>query len=199
VYHSWREVFEAAGAHLSLEEWCDTIGRADHPDPAEVLAERSGRPLDEARLLARRARRDELLAVEVVLPGVERWLDDAERLGLALGVASSSEAEWVTGHLERLGLVDRFASLSCFDGRLRSKPAPDLYLAACEALGVAPTDALAVEDSPNGVAAARAGGLRTVAVPRNLTRDLDVSAADLVVDSLADVTVEEVRDRLWGP
>ncbi|MBA2625157.1 MAG: HAD hydrolase-like protein, partial [Acidimicrobiia bacterium] len=60
VYHSWREVFEAAGAHLSLEEWCDTIGRADHPDPAEVLAERSGRPLDEARQLARKARRDEL-------------------------------------------------------------------------------------------------------------------------------------------
>nr|MBA2626021.1 HAD-IA family hydrolase [Acidimicrobiia bacterium] len=134
-----------------------------------------------------------------VLPGVERWLDDAERLGLALGVASSSEADWVIGHLERLGLLDRFAHLSCFDGRLRSKPAPDLYLAACEALGVAPTDALAVEDSPNGVAAARAGGLRTVAVPRNLTRDLDVSAADLVVDSLADVTVEEVRDRLWVP
>ncbi len=127
------------------------------------------------------------------------WLDDAARLGLALGVASSSEADWVEGHLGRLGLLDRFTCLSCFDGRRPGKPAPDLYLAACDALGVAPADALAVEDSGNGVAAAKAAGLRCVAVPHDLTRDHDLSPADLVVPSLAELPLEEAMARLWPP
>jgi HAD superfamily hydrolase (TIGR01509 family) len=197
VFHSWRETFEAAGATLTLDEWSDTIGRANSGDPAEWLAERTGRPLDEARRAARKARRDELLAAEAVLPGVHQWLEDAARLGLPIGVASSSEEDWVAGHLERLGLLDRFVCLSCFDGRRRGKPAPDLYLAACEALGVAPGDALAVEDSGNGVAAAKAAGLRCVAVPHDLTRDHDLSPADIVVPSLADLPLEEAMARLW--
>jgi HAD superfamily hydrolase (TIGR01509 family) len=133
-----------------------------------------------------------------VLPGVHDWLDDARRLGLPIGVASSSEVDWVAAHLERLGLLDRFACLTCFDGALRGKPAPDLYLAACESLGVAPADALAVEDSGNGITAARAAGMRCVAVPHDLTREHDLSGADLVVASLADLTLEEAIARLWG-
>ncbi len=198
VFHSWRETFEAHGATLTLEEWSDTIGRVNTVDPADWLAERTGLELDDARRAARKARRDELLAAEAVLPGVHDWLEDAARLGLAVGVASSSEVDWVAGHLERLGLVDRFACLSCFDGRLRGKPAPDLYLAACEALGVAPADALAVEDSGNGVAAAKAAGMRCVAVPHDLTRDHDLSGADIVVASLAELPLEEAVARLWG-
>ena len=197
VFHSWRETFEAEGATLTLEEWSDTIGRANSADPAEILAERTGRPLDAARRAARKARRDELLAAEAVLPGVHDWLEDARRLCLPIGVASSSEVDWVAGHLERLGLLDRFACLTCFDGTRPGKPAPDLYLAACEALGVAPEDALAVEDSGNGVTAAKAAGLRCVAVPHDLTRDHDLSGADLLVPSLADLPLEEAMARLW--
>jgi HAD superfamily hydrolase (TIGR01509 family) len=197
VFHSWRETFEAAGATLTLEEWSDTIGRANAADPADLLAERTGRPLDEARRATRKARRDELLAAEAVLPGVHDWLEEARRLGLPIGVASSSEVDWVSGHLERLGLLDRFACLTCFDGALRGKPEPDLYLAACESLGVAPNDALAVEDSGNGVKAAKAAGLKCVAVPHDLTRDHDLSRADILVESLAELPLEEAAARLW--
>jgi len=197
VFHSWREAFEAEGATLTLEEWSDTIGRANSADPADLLAERTGRPLDETRRAARKARRDELLAAEAVLPGVHDWLEDARRLGLPIGVASSSEVDWVAGHLERLGLLDRFACLTCFDGTLPGKPAPDLYLAACDSLGVDPADALAVEDSGNGVTAAKAAGLKCVAVPHDLTRDHDLSGADLLVSSLAELPLEEAMARLW--
>jgi HAD superfamily hydrolase (TIGR01509 family) len=197
VFHSWLETFEAAGVRLTLEEWSDTIGRANAGDPADLLAERTGQPLDEARRAARKARRDELLAAEAVLPGVHDWLEDARRLGLPIGVASSSEVDWVAGHLERLGLLDRFACLTCFDGVLQGKPAPDLYLAACESLGVAPADTLAVEDSGNGVTAAKAAGLKCVAVPHDLTRDHDLSGADILVQSLAELPLEEAMTRLW--
>lgn len=65
------------------------------------------------------------------------------------------------------------------------KPAPDVYLGACAALGIAPAAALAVEDSPNGVLAAKAAGMWCVAVPNRVTAGGDFGAADLVVTSLA--------------
>ena len=90
------------------------------------------------------------------------------------------------GHLTRLGVRDRFGHVSCRDEIIPPKPAPDVYIRACEALGVAPREAVAVEDSPNGVAAAKAAGLWCVAVPNGITGALDFGAADLVVGSLAD-------------
>ncbi|MDZ4826853.1 MAG: HAD-IA family hydrolase, partial [Actinomycetota bacterium] len=76
------------------------------------------------------------------------------------------------------------------------KPAPDLYLEACAALGVDPRDALAVEDSPNGIAAAKAAGLRCIAVPHAITVQLDLSAADLIVPSLADISLSDTLAQL---
>ena len=116
--------------------------------------------------------------------------------GLGLAVASSSEHEWVDTHLTRLGLRERFAYLACHDGRLRAKPAPDTYLDACEAVGVAPGDAIAVEDSFNGVVAARAAGMRVVAVPNGVTSAMDFSTADLVLSSLAECALDDAIARL---
>ena len=76
------------------------------------------------------------------------------------------------------------------------KPAPDLYIAALDCLQVAPSDAIAIEDSPNGVAAAKAAGMRCVAVPNVITGGLDLSAADLVLKSLEGATPEGLAARL---
>ena len=197
-FRAWAEVYERHGCEpLSVEEWGAAIGTQGGLDPVAVLQRRLGQTLDADEVQrVRAARRDELLAVEVALPGVERWLEDAHRLGLAVGVASSSPVEWVERHLRSLELVDRFACLSCFGPGLRAKPAPDLYLAACDALGVAPSEAVAVEDSPHGIAAAKAAGLACVAVPNALTRALPLGAPDLVVASLADVSLEAALGRL---
>jgi len=75
------------------------------------------------------------------------------------------------------------------------KPAPDLYLRAATALGVRPSEAVAIEDSPNGVAAAKAAGLYCVAVPGPMTRHLSFERADLVLASLADAPLSELIDR----
>ena len=198
ILTAWQETFEAHGCPpLTQDEWAMAVGTVGGLDMAALLLERALGTVDEAAVhQRRRARVHELLLAEVVRPGVERWLDDARELGLGLAVASSSPRSWVGSHLERLGLVDRFVHLSCYGDGIPAKPAPDVYLHACAALGVEPSEALAVEDSPHGVAAAKAAGLRCVAVPNEVTRGLELSAADLVVDSLEELPLAEALDRL---
>ena len=92
----------------------------------------------------------------------------------------------MTGHLETFGLLDRFRLIRCRDDVVHAKPAPDLYLSALEGLGVSASEAIAIEDSPNGSVAAKAAGLYVVAVPNGVTRQLQFERADLVLTSLAD-------------
>jgi HAD superfamily hydrolase (TIGR01509 family) len=197
VYTAWLEAFDAHGAQLSAEEWAIEIGTSGALDLEALLHARATTEVDiDAMHEVRRARRDELLAENTLLPGVEQWIADVHRLHLGIAIASSSPIDWVHGHLTRLGVRDRFAHVSCRDVDVPGKPAPDVYLRACEALRVAPREALAVEDSPNGVKAAKAAGLWCVAVPNAITAPLDFSPADLVVGSLADVSLGEAIDRL---
>ncbi|TMG17813.1 MAG: HAD family hydrolase [Chloroflexi bacterium] len=121
-----------------------------------------------------------------------------ERL-LKLGVASSSTAEWVRGHLARLGILERFDCMRCRDDVAHVKPEPDLYVAVLDCLGVPPTEAIAIEDSPNGVTAAKRAGMRCVAIPNSITARLDLSHADLILASLAEVTLQQLLDRVDPP
>jgi HAD superfamily hydrolase (TIGR01509 family) len=198
VYEAWCSVFDAHGCGpLTLEEWSAEVGTDGALDLVHMMQTRATRAVDVGAMHdARRRHRDALLERETTLPGVEQWLDDARDAGFGLAIASSSPHEWVHGHLTRLGLRDRFGHLSCRDEVVPGKPAPDVYLRACDALGVAPHNAIAVEDSPNGIAAAKAAGMRCVAVPNRITAALDFGAADLVVTSLADVTLGDALDRL---
>ncbi|HVV82427.1 MAG TPA: HAD family phosphatase [Kofleriaceae bacterium] len=123
-----------------------------------------------------------------VLPGalaaVARFAD--RRRALVTGSARQ-EAHHVLGHL---GLTEAFEVRLCAEDVARSKPAPDGYLAACATLGVAPCDTLVIEDSASGIAAARAAGCAVIAVRAGNFSGQDQSAADLVVDTLDQVTVE---------
>jgi beta-phosphoglucomutase-like phosphatase (HAD superfamily) len=115
-------------------------------------------------------------------------LEEAEQLGVPVGIASSSPPDWVNGHLERLGLRRHFSCVTCSDGIVPAKPDPTSYRLTCQRLGADPRRSVAVEDSPHGVAA----GLFTVAVPHKLTASLDLSAANLVVTSLDTLTLSDV-------
>jgi HAD superfamily hydrolase (TIGR01509 family) len=198
-FQSWSEVYAAHGVALDLESWASCIGTIGGFEPFGELEARLGRPIDrEAIREQRRRRNQELLTAERVRPGIESYLDSANRLGLRVGVASSSPRSWVAGHLERLGLLDRFHCLRTADDVRTVKPDPELYLAATSALGVEPAAAIAIEDSPNGALAAKRAGLVCVAVPNALTRQLDLAHADLRLDSLADVSLEELLVTLGG-
>ena len=196
VYRSWAELWSDHGHELPLGEWQAIIGAGpDVFDPWSELEQRLGRPVDPSYRQRRRARRDELQAGYEPRPGVVTWLDQAADLGVPVGIASSSPPDWVAGHLARLGLADRFDCIVCCDDVVPAKPDPTSYRMACERLGAMPAQSVAVEDSPHGVAAAVSAGLFTVAVPHLLTAGLDLSAADLVLESLADLTLAEALQR----
>jgi HAD superfamily hydrolase (TIGR01509 family) len=198
-YETVREVYEAHGVALTRDEWVLRIGTQSRPWLDE-LEEAVGPLTDrEAIRLRRIERHHELIAAETVMPGVTELVEEAAAAGLALGVASSSRETWVGPHLERLGLRHHFECLSCRSETVPAKPAPDVYLRACEHLGVAPAEAIAIEDSPHGVTAAKTAGLWCVAVPNGLTAALDFSAADLVVSSLAGLSVGDLLALPVGP
>lgn len=199
-YESWRETYQIYGGELPRELWNSNIGAIGLFDPYNHLEEQVGRRLDREKVMAERRRRDEeLLAAQVVLPGVEAYLTEAREMGLGIGLASSSKHEWVDPHLSRLGLRDYFDVVRCRDDvGDRGKPDPAVYQAAVDSLGVAAGSAVAFEDSPNGALAAKRAGLFCVAVPNQMTRDLSFDHADLRVASLAMEPLTQLLLRLNG-
>ncbi len=200
VYRSWLEVYEEHGEELPFDRWIQIVGSTTAGfHPQHHLEERLGRPLPQEVLDRRISRRTELVLAQKLLPGVVHRLEEARAAGVKLGVASSSTAEWVRGHLERLGVLGQFDCLRCRDDVAHAKPEPDLYLAVLECLGVRASEAVAIEDSPNGIAAAKRAGMRCVAIPNSITARLDLSQADLLLHSLADVTLDQLVERLDRP
>ena len=197
IYRSWREVYEAHGETLPFARWVQTVGSttADF-HPQLHLEERLGRPLSQEVVEGRIGRRTELILAQQLLPGILNYIDAGKALGLKLGVASSSTRDWVSGHLERLGILGRFDCVRCRDDVTNAKPAPDLYIAVLDCLGASSSEALAIEDSPNGVIAAKQAGMLCVAIPNSITARLDLSHADLVLRSLSEVTLPDLLQRL---
>ncbi len=205
-YRAWAELWDEYGHELAVAEWQRHIGNLDAFDPELELERRTGRRIDDARHAELRRRRAELQARTGLRPGIEGWLAEARTLGLPVGIASSSPREWVEPHLDRLGLRARFDCVVCAGAGVSSKPAPDSYLMACTLLGADPEVSVAVEDSPHGVRAATSAGLFVLAVPHGLTSTLDLSAADVVLDSLDEMTLAATlalaaarSDRRAGP
>jgi HAD superfamily hydrolase (TIGR01509 family) len=196
VYRSWLEVYRAHGQELPFERWIQIVGSTTTGfHPQNHLEERLGRPLPKEVLDRRIGRRTEMILAQKLLPGVVLRLDEARAAGIKLGVASSSTSDWVRGHLARLGILEKFDCIRCRDDVARAKPEPDLYVAVLECLGVSASEAIAIEDSPNGITAAKLAGMRCVAIPNSITEGLDLSRADLVLPSLADVTLDQLLKR----
>ena len=194
---AWQSIYRRYGQELTAQTWGQIVGGAGTTtfEPDTHLESLVGDGLDLSAL--RREADEERLALilrQQPLPGVRAYLDDAQRLGLPLGIASSSPHSWVEEHLIRLGLLDRFAAVVCGDDVPpgRTKPHPDLFLKALAALGAEANETIVFEDSPNGVAAARAAGLFVVAVPNPLTAQLPIEGENLRLASLAEIPLSRL-------
>ena len=200
LLRSWEEIFTEFGVSIPRNEWaCMLWASMDPPAAYDIIEKHIGEPIDRDSIRARRARRElELLESEKTLPGVDDLIRAAKAQSLQLGVASNSCMEWVVGHLTNLGLRTYFDSVRCKDDVSRIKPAPDLYLAVLRDLDLQPDQAIAFEDSVEGVEAARQAGIFCVAVPNEVTRHLPVSKADLVVKSLMDMKLNDYIQKAQG-
>jgi len=197
-YEAWRDVFVSFGRELPVRAWLDVMGKPVRIDLfPKQLARELGRSLDiDAVIEQYRQAVAERLDSQPIQPGVVRVIQDARALGLKLAVASGSTHRWVDGHLTRLGLAQYFDHTTCCEDTAKHKPDPDPYLHACRALGVPAGSALALEDSALGVVAAKAAGMWAVAVPTGMTADQRFDHADLVVDSLDQMTLGEIIEKL---
>jgi HAD superfamily hydrolase (TIGR01509 family) len=197
-YKSWEEVYQSFGFALPFSTWSTIIGTTQGEfDPCLELKKKvKGRVDWEGIESRRRASEKALIEAQSVMPGVEQYLKDARRLGLKTGLASSSSCKWVIGHLTRLGLVDYFDSICASDDVEHTKPDPELYLSVLRELDVSAEEAIALEDSPIGIQAAKQAGLFCVAVPNPLTRQLSLSQADFQLGSLAEMLLEQLLNKV---
>jgi len=194
IFETAMAAFAAHGHGLSVEAWATVVGTHDHTGESwwTELCAAAGvagfeRHLFDAAYEAQdRSNRDELPA----LPGVVELVAELVAAAVPIGIASSSSRAWLDRHLDRLDLARHFGAIVGSDavGGV-GKPAPDVYLRACADLGADPGRSVAVEDSAHGVAAAKAAGMAAVAVPSQITRFNDFGRADLVVGSVADLSL----------
>lgn len=131
-------------------------------------------------------------------PGVATVLEQLEQAGVRLAVATTGSRAWVEPLLTQLFGEDRFSPVITGDDVEVRKPDPSAYLQALGGLGLAPPQVLAIEDSANGLAAARSAGLACVVVVNDYTAEQDFDGAALVVDSFEDIDAAGLRQVIAG-
>jgi len=202
IFEAWLAAYQRRGCSVGLDEWQHALGTHGGFDPLEhlegqVLALQPGQELDRDAVLAEvKEATTKGCDGQPLLPGVEALLRDAGALGLGRAVASSSSCGWVNGWLERHGIRGLIDVVVGRDDVRNVKPDPELFLLAATRLGKPPSACVVFEDSPNGMRAALAAGMRCVAVPNALTRPLERPGVDLVLDSLADRPLAAILEAL---
>lgn len=191
-YESFKEVLSNHGLELSVEQFARVIG-TDDADLYAYIEKNLSSPVESVVI---KEAAHKLFAVKMGEPvlrnGVKEYLIEAKELGLKIGLASSSSREWVEGYLKKLNIFSYFDVIRTRDDVSRVKPDPELYVKAVEALGVAMSEAFALEDSLNGLKAARAAGIQCVVVPNSVTAHLDFTDYSLKISSMSDLRLKQV-------
>ena len=182
---AWQVTLRHLGYELDEALFAQLVGLRTRED-AVLLREHFRLPV-KAEVLARQ--RNDLFLASLPgrvkpMPGLRELIAQVRGCGLFSAVATSGERRYVDAVVRELNLDGLFDAIAVAEDVERGKPAPDVYLLAARRLGLPPAQCLALEDAPNGVLAAKAAGMRCVAVPNEMTRSLDLSAADARLPSL---------------
>lgn len=194
-YDAWSSVFQSYGVTLDIHNWANCVGSGPQSWSVEDHLESVlGRVYDRrAAVQAWQTARDKAILASGPLPGTVELMQELAANSIPMAIASSSRSLWVRGHLQNLGLDHYFPVIQTRDICGKAKPAPDSYLAACRDLGIEPAQTVALEDSPNGIKAAKAAGLYCIAVPNSVTKHYDCSQADLCLDTMSEMSLKRLK------
>jgi HAD superfamily hydrolase (TIGR01509 family) len=197
-YQTWLEIYQKYQIDLPMSEWIKCVGSSnDDFDPIRYLRTKTKVKLDENRL-----RKEQLIAHKnisetmPVLPGVKEFIQFAKQNHIMLAVASSSSYRWVSTHLVKKNLLSLFDLIVTADDVDRVKPAPDLFIKVKEGFGLEDYEGIVFEDSAHGIEAAKIANLYTVAVPNQITKNLNFDKADILLDSLNSITPNQLLNQL---
>jgi len=189
-FRSWQMVAAEEGRVVTEAEFAAHFGRTSR----EIIAGWWGsQQADDARVAELDARKEaafrEILRREFpAMPGAVELLEQLHQAGFAIALGSSGPPENVDLVLERLGKRELFGAVVTGSDVTRGKPDPQVFLLAASRLGVPPPCCAVVEDAPPGIAAAKAAGMAAVGlVSTGRTREV-LAQADLVIDSLSDLS-----------
>jgi putative hydrolase of the HAD superfamily len=194
-YEVYAEIYREHGVLISMEHWAAFVG-TDF-DPLTHLEGCLQKPVDRPALAKRAAERHVAIMEGMGLrPGVEEYLQAAKRMKLKIGLASSSSFSWVERFLRQYNLLGYFDCIRTADNVKKVKPDPELYVQAIACLDIAAEEAVAFEDSVNGLRAAKAAGVNCVVVPNPTTAHLLFEGYDLRIDSMDQAELAEVIARI---
>ncbi|MBO9308307.1 MAG: HAD family phosphatase [Chloroflexi bacterium] len=201
-FQAWKAVFDRHGLPLTLDLWRQRVGKAVHNGaqgvflPERYFEQLKGYPLSADELRAQAEHYLRLCENLDVLAGVRELLEAARAARVGLGLASNSDRAWVEHWARWHGVWECFKCVVTRDDVENAKPAPDIYLKAAACLGVPPERCVAIEDSPTGMQAALAAGIRCIAVPNWLTMHLELpEGVALALSSLAELPFEALMAR----
>jgi HAD superfamily hydrolase (TIGR01509 family) len=196
---AWRRVLAPFGKSLNEQEYFALIGQ-DSQASTEQVIRALGIPLSWEQLA--RAHWQELIAIIQrdlePRPGLIELVSVLSQAGFPLAIASNSPSDYVEQAVQAIGLRAAFRCVIGRDQVARGKPAPDVYLAAAAGLGAEPARCLAFEDSPTGLQAALAAGMRCIVVPNERLPRADFTGAYRRCASLTAVP-EALGDLLKPP
>lgn len=194
VYQSWLEIYKTYNVDLPLSKWESIIGSSNNTfDPFEYLDQHTKLNINQPSLLSRFEKTlQEKTRSLPMLPGVVTYLKWAKKNNLFIGLASSSTRMWVSSHLNELGIETMFDIIRTSEDVNNVKPFPDLYLSVKKFLCLDDYEAVVFEDSRNGIIAANKAKFFTIAVPNAMTRNMDLSAANFILNTLSAVDPENL-------
>ena len=185
-YEAYKDALFQHEVNLTIEQFALVIGTDDTVLDTYILDNiKESSTISEIRELASNLFHDKI-GQPILRDGVEDYLIAAKEAGLKIGLASSSKREWVEKYLTQLHILPYFEVIKTRDDVTTVKPDPELYVQAINALGVNPDEAVAFEDSLNGLKAARAAGLKCVIFPNPVTTNLAFEDHSLRLSSMAE-------------
>ena len=192
--NAWAEVFNQFGFSFTIENWKRTIGTGPSAyDPAVHLSELTNGKVNPREIGIQTMKRTrELIDLQPILPGVLDFLQQIEECQVPAAMASSSNRSWVEGYLAKLGIRHFFSAVCTSDDVQNVKPDPELYVMAASKIGLAPSQTIAFEDSPNGIKAAKEAGAYCIAIPNDITITMDLSLADRVVETFMEIDLQQL-------